>query len=391
MSIDARCGGCGRKFQARDELAGKRVKCPHCSGTIHVGRSEALAAKPEAAKKEPSSAPRQPDSAPPPWYVITTDDEQLGPMPKAQLDALVAQGRLDAFCRIRPEGADQWSWVEDVYPDLAARGEPDAASDGAEPRLQPCPDCGKMVSRRASQCPHCGCPVAEASHRSAAPGPTGHPAYGVGVSLSGDTPTAPASDEGRRKSRQKKLLVIGSVAAVVVAGLAVWLAWRGYSAIRSFVNSVTEPVEAILDNEPPPPREPPESKPAPSGSFESWAQKASAAMATEIDDQYRKAHLATSLLSKSPEGMDLLEGLLGTRPRRQPPDDREPRKEPKSGAYESQYESLYEQCLAYVRKNVAADGADPDDVRKAARRWANDKKASLDKEVGDRLGISLDL
>jgi hypothetical protein len=27
------------------------------------------------------------------------------------------------------------------------------------PRLQPCPDCEQMVSKKAAQCPHCGCPM----------------------------------------------------------------------------------------------------------------------------------------------------------------------------------------------------------------------------------------
>jgi hypothetical protein len=29
------------------------------------------------------------------------------------------------------------------------------------PKLRPCPDCEKMVSRRAAVCPNCGCPLAE--------------------------------------------------------------------------------------------------------------------------------------------------------------------------------------------------------------------------------------
>lgn len=30
------------------------------------------------------------------------------------------------------------------------------------PKLVDCPDCGKSVSRRAEQCPHCGCPIGKA-------------------------------------------------------------------------------------------------------------------------------------------------------------------------------------------------------------------------------------
>ncbi len=36
MTIKARCGGCGSNFQAKDSLAGKRVKCPKCSKPIMI-------------------------------------------------------------------------------------------------------------------------------------------------------------------------------------------------------------------------------------------------------------------------------------------------------------------------------------------------------------------
>ena len=37
MPITVECSGCGGRFRAPDEAAGKRVKCPKCSATIHVG------------------------------------------------------------------------------------------------------------------------------------------------------------------------------------------------------------------------------------------------------------------------------------------------------------------------------------------------------------------
>jgi hypothetical protein len=38
----------------------------------------------------------------------------------------------------------------------------DAPRQGAKRgSLRPCPDCGREVSRRASQCPHCGCPLGQ--------------------------------------------------------------------------------------------------------------------------------------------------------------------------------------------------------------------------------------
>src|SRR5574340_910886 len=37
MAISVECPGCGRKFQAPEELAGKRARCPQCSAVIQVG------------------------------------------------------------------------------------------------------------------------------------------------------------------------------------------------------------------------------------------------------------------------------------------------------------------------------------------------------------------
>jgi predicted Zn finger-like uncharacterized protein len=36
MTIHVTCPGCGAKFQAPEDLAGKRVKCPKCSAAIAV-------------------------------------------------------------------------------------------------------------------------------------------------------------------------------------------------------------------------------------------------------------------------------------------------------------------------------------------------------------------
>ena len=38
MSIKARCAGCGAGFQAKDSLAGKKVKCPKCGQPITIGQ-----------------------------------------------------------------------------------------------------------------------------------------------------------------------------------------------------------------------------------------------------------------------------------------------------------------------------------------------------------------
>lgn len=54
MSIKARCDGCGVGFQAKDSLAGKRVKCPKCSQPILIPKSSGSSRT--QAKSVPASA-----------------------------------------------------------------------------------------------------------------------------------------------------------------------------------------------------------------------------------------------------------------------------------------------------------------------------------------------
>lgn len=56
MAILAQCPLCGACFKARDEYAGRRVKCPQCQGVIQIPLSERSpqAVVPIAAKKSPS-------------------------------------------------------------------------------------------------------------------------------------------------------------------------------------------------------------------------------------------------------------------------------------------------------------------------------------------------
>ncbi len=50
MPIKAFCGNCGTTLQAKDSLAGKRVKCPKCASPITVGESLVAGAAASSAK-----------------------------------------------------------------------------------------------------------------------------------------------------------------------------------------------------------------------------------------------------------------------------------------------------------------------------------------------------
>jgi hypothetical protein len=64
MAISFSCA-CGRKINAKDEHAGKRVKCPGCQQPITVPSPVAAAAKPMASAGAKTSAPRTKPAAPP--------------------------------------------------------------------------------------------------------------------------------------------------------------------------------------------------------------------------------------------------------------------------------------------------------------------------------------
>src|SRR5215831_16798987 len=63
MPIAFGCHQCGKQLQARDEFAGRRLKCPGC-GTILTIPSGAAAAPPPVAPQPPPDVPAPPPSNP---------------------------------------------------------------------------------------------------------------------------------------------------------------------------------------------------------------------------------------------------------------------------------------------------------------------------------------
>ena len=53
MPIKVKCGNCSAQFKAKDELAGRRVKCPKCQNPVVIAAAAAVAAssKPSAPKR----------------------------------------------------------------------------------------------------------------------------------------------------------------------------------------------------------------------------------------------------------------------------------------------------------------------------------------------------
>src|SRR5262245_36544007 len=65
MPIPFRCA-CGKKLQAKDEYAGKKLKCPGCGAILTIPRASAVATPPPAAAvPPPAPVPPQEVTAPP--------------------------------------------------------------------------------------------------------------------------------------------------------------------------------------------------------------------------------------------------------------------------------------------------------------------------------------
>jgi hypothetical protein len=411
MPIHGQCPGCGRKFQAPDRLSGQRVKCPNCAAVIHLDHAQQQATVPQAPSRQKDAMAPSPSSQPgvekTPWYVSTAAGEQLGPMSKARLDGLVAEGRLDGFCRVRREDWQDWKWAEAVYPQFALLVQPEGPGQDQQPpagsgarlaaadadrRLRSCPDCDKLVSRRASRCPHCGCPLATPDDPAAATEAAGRQTD----ESSSVAASSPAKSGGIRS--QVGLLVAGAVSGVllisIVAGVVGWQLWR--RANRALDNAVESlAVELTAQEQPPQNRKGEETtrKAATPEEMQQYMQEAAAAAAKQVDELYRKVHLAKSLLERTEQSADLLRSLAEGDLEAAPKTKTKPAPAAKTEdqSYQSQYKPLYDECLAYIRQNIAAGELDCAKVRDLADGWMAGKRAALEAQLEEQLQKQLGL
>ena len=143
MPTELVCPSCDKKLRARDGLAGAQALCPFCRTVVTVPAAQpklepaaVAAAEEEEPLMPPPLEPERPAAvevaAPAPvvepapaaptaeqWWAQTTDGQQFGPVPKAELDSWVADGSITAECQVLRDGDSQWQWASDVYPQLA--------------------------------------------------------------------------------------------------------------------------------------------------------------------------------------------------------------------------------------------------------------------------------
>ncbi|MFT7639061.1 MAG: hypothetical protein ACI9G1_000788 [Pirellulaceae bacterium] len=200
MAIEFTCTDCSRKLRVAENVAGKRIKCPKCKAVVRVPTDGGSL-----------------DS----WYLKAEDGNDYGPVPKDEMDGWVAEGRVTADCQLLQEGAEQWRWATDVYPQLMPSK---TATPPAPP--QPAP-----AAPAASNNPFVGLSDGAAPAKSAAntnpfdsvgasptSGSSGSPfAFGEKTSSASTTPRSSSRGRGgRRKKGNGKRSGIVTVVAVLL-------------------------------------------------------------------------------------------------------------------------------------------------------------------------------
>jgi hypothetical protein len=124
MPIAFTCEHCGKTLKVRDDLGGRRVKCPQCQNVVRVPAGEPTAEK---------------------WFLQTEDGETYGPVDRHELDQWNEEGRVTADCQVLREGSDQWQWATDLFPQLAAE-----ETSGNMPQPQAAPEQPRPAAKTAA-------------------------------------------------------------------------------------------------------------------------------------------------------------------------------------------------------------------------------------------------
>jgi hypothetical protein len=116
MSIETRCGGCGKLLRVADEFAGRQARCPQC-GFIYI---VPVAGGPvAAASSQPHFAAQLTGDSDGPWWMRTPEGQTYGPVPREKLDVWVREGRVTDDCHLRQGDQGAWLAASVIYPALA--------------------------------------------------------------------------------------------------------------------------------------------------------------------------------------------------------------------------------------------------------------------------------
>ena len=156
MAIETKCPGCERTLRVADENAGKQARCPMCN-TIYVVPGG------ESAKPQSSAS-----GAGDPWYMKTPEGQIFGPVNRAELERLLADGRISAECELRTRENQEWRPANEYFgvlspnPQLATgqqnrvAAEPNVQTTEQSPFRGGTPLAAGPATRHRFQVPHRG-------------------------------------------------------------------------------------------------------------------------------------------------------------------------------------------------------------------------------------------
>ena len=102
--IQIACPHCSQNLKVADATVGKQVRCPQCHGFVRV---------PDMVN-HPSSGTKR-------WSVRAEDGRIYGPATLEELEQWIAEGRVHAQCHVLAEGAQQWIWAAEIFPQLTVK------------------------------------------------------------------------------------------------------------------------------------------------------------------------------------------------------------------------------------------------------------------------------
>ena len=384
MPITTQCPYCQKKFRVADKVAGKPVKCPGCQGVVRVP-----AAQPSRSTSQKPTQPQPSDSS---WFILSENGEPMGPISKEQLDNLATKGTL-SFCKIRRADWRDWKWADDVYPELPPSEQkkepveaPPRSNDLNSTRLVTCPDCGNTVSRRATQCPHCGCPAAILLKQSGSmeDGPVAASPPPVPDAAKEAALDAALAAVGPKKSGSwRPYLIVGSIVllmAMIATPLYIW--WR----IQSTAEQVAEQLGVSLGEPELPPQIPEPDAPSeevlsPDAKRE-CIDEAARKMAEYIDQFQRENHLSLSMVSQTIESVQMIEALASGDLDAIPDSTSAVPGGKGVEPYKSQVNELFIECRDWARDNVKRGPCTEKDVWDTARQWTEEKQQAILEPLG---------
>lgn len=117
MPIETLCQTCNNRLRVADEHAGKLARCPKCQSVYTVptpGQSSGFVGESLSASGSASTSDQ--------WRLKTADGMIYGPVPRADMDRWLTEGRVTPDSQLLQEGSEKWQWAGQVYPQLAASG-----------------------------------------------------------------------------------------------------------------------------------------------------------------------------------------------------------------------------------------------------------------------------